>query len=175
MEWSRLERTFKGHLVQPFCNEQGYLPLEQLAQNPIQPDHECFQGWSIHQLPGNEELPLFYHPHNEKFLITPSLNPSTFSLKPFLLVLSEQALLRSPPTFLISPLWVLKGCKKVSLWKSFLLSRLSPNFPSTQSCSTGLHHIKQRMSVLLLCIYMSSLRSFAQEMMKPHRRCSVGM
>jgi len=42
-----LEGTFKGHLAQPRCNEQGHLQLDQVAQSPIQPDLECFQGWDI--------------------------------------------------------------------------------------------------------------------------------
>jgi len=32
-----LEGTFKGHLIQPLCNEQGHLQLDQVAQSPIQP------------------------------------------------------------------------------------------------------------------------------------------
>ena len=39
-----LEGTFKGHLVQPPCNEQAHLQLDQVAQSPVQPDLECFQG-----------------------------------------------------------------------------------------------------------------------------------
>lgn len=30
-----LEGTFKGHLFKSHCNEQGYLQLEQIAQNPV--------------------------------------------------------------------------------------------------------------------------------------------
>lgn len=40
-------------LVQPPCNEQVHLELHQVAQSPIQPDLECFQGWDIHHLSGN--------------------------------------------------------------------------------------------------------------------------
>jgi len=29
-----LDGTFKGHLVQPPCNEQGYLYLDQVAHEP---------------------------------------------------------------------------------------------------------------------------------------------
>jgi len=29
-----LEGTFKGHRVQPPCNEQGHLQLDQVAQSP---------------------------------------------------------------------------------------------------------------------------------------------
>jgi len=47
MDWVGLEGTFKDHLVQPPCSEQGHLQLDQVAQSPIQPDPECFQGWGI--------------------------------------------------------------------------------------------------------------------------------
>ena len=45
-----LEGTFKGHLVQPSCNEQGHLQLDQVAQSPVQPDLEYFQGWGTYNL-----------------------------------------------------------------------------------------------------------------------------
>ena len=62
-----LEGTFKGHLVQLPCNEQGCLQLYQVAQSPIQPDLECFQGWGTYHLSG-QPVPVFYHPHRKKFL-----------------------------------------------------------------------------------------------------------
>jgi len=40
-----LEGTFKGHLVQPPCNEQGHLQLDHVAHSPIQPDLECFHNF----------------------------------------------------------------------------------------------------------------------------------
>ncbi|KAK4831174.1 LOW QUALITY PROTEIN: hypothetical protein QYF61_015644 [Mycteria americana] len=79
--------------------EQGHLQLDQVAQSPIQPDLECFQGWGIHYLSGQ---PLSASPPS--FLNLPSL-----SLKPLLLVLSQQALLK-----------ILEGCYKVSLEPSLL-------------------------------------------------------
>jgi len=48
IEWFVLKGTFKGHIVQPPCIEQGHLPLDQVAQSPIQLDFECFQGWGIY-------------------------------------------------------------------------------------------------------------------------------
>jgi len=45
-----LEGTFRGHLVQPPCNEQGHLQPDQVAQSPVQPGLECFQGWGIDHL-----------------------------------------------------------------------------------------------------------------------------
>lgn len=38
-----LERILRGHLGQPPYNDQGHLLLDQFAQNPIQPDLQCFQ------------------------------------------------------------------------------------------------------------------------------------
>ena len=67
IEWFGLEGTFKGHLVQPPCNEQGHLQLDQVAQSPVQPDLECFQGWGIYHLSG-QPVPVFHHPHCKKFL-----------------------------------------------------------------------------------------------------------
>ena len=62
-----LEGTFKGHLAQPPCNEQGHLQLDQVAQSPVQPDLECFQGWGPHCLSG-QCVPVFHHPHSKKIL-----------------------------------------------------------------------------------------------------------
>ncbi|KAK4823976.1 hypothetical protein QYF61_008595 [Mycteria americana] len=62
-----LEGTFKGHLVQPRCNEQGHLQLDQVAQSPVQPGLECFQGWSIYHLSG-QPVPVFHHPQCKEFL-----------------------------------------------------------------------------------------------------------
>ena len=42
MECFELGETFKGHLVQLPCNEQGHFYLDQVAQSPVQPDLECF-------------------------------------------------------------------------------------------------------------------------------------
>jgi len=44
MECFGLEGTFKGHLAQHPDSEQGHLPLDQVAQSPIQPDLERFQA-----------------------------------------------------------------------------------------------------------------------------------
>ena len=46
VQWFGLEGTFRGHLVQPHCHEQGHLQPDQVAQSPVQPDLECFQGWT---------------------------------------------------------------------------------------------------------------------------------
>ena len=41
IELLELERTFKGHLLQLPCNEQGHLHLEQITQSLIQTALEC--------------------------------------------------------------------------------------------------------------------------------------
>jgi len=43
IEWFELEETFKDHLVQSPCHEQGHLSLDQVVQSPIQPELEQFQ------------------------------------------------------------------------------------------------------------------------------------
>jgi len=62
-----LEVSFKGHLVQPPCNEQGHLQLSQVAQSPVQSDPECFQGWGICHLSG-QPVPVPHHSHCKKLL-----------------------------------------------------------------------------------------------------------
>ena len=66
-EQFELEGTFKDHLVQPPCSEQGHIPLDQVAQSPVQPDRECFQGGGIDHLSG-QSVPVPHHPHGKKFL-----------------------------------------------------------------------------------------------------------
>jgi len=60
-----LEGTFRGHLAQPPCSEQGHLPLDQVAQSSVQPDLECFQGWDLHYFSG-QPMPVSHHPRGEK-------------------------------------------------------------------------------------------------------------
>ena len=62
-----LEGTFKRHVVQPPCNEQGHLPLDKAAQSPVQPSLECFQRGGIYHLSG-QPVPVFHHPHCNKCL-----------------------------------------------------------------------------------------------------------
>ena len=56
------EDTSKGHLVQPSCNEQGHLQVDQDAQNPVQPDLECLQGHGFHHTSG-QPVPVPHHPY----------------------------------------------------------------------------------------------------------------
>jgi len=62
-----LEGTFRDHLAQPPCTEQGHLQLDQVAQSPVQPGLECFQGWDPHCL-SEQPVPVFHHPYRKKFL-----------------------------------------------------------------------------------------------------------
>jgi len=62
-----LEGTFRGHLAQPPCSEQGYLQLHQVAQSPIQPGLEGFQGQGPCH-PSGQHVPGFHHPRGKKFL-----------------------------------------------------------------------------------------------------------
>jgi len=78
------------------CHGQGHLPLDQVAQSPIQPGLELFHGGGIHDFSG-QPAPVPHHPHSKKkiFLIS-NLNLPSFSLKPSPLVLSLQAPIKSP-------------------------------------------------------------------------------
>jgi len=44
IEWFGLEGTLKIILFLPPCHGQGHIPLDQVAQSPIQPSLEHFQG-----------------------------------------------------------------------------------------------------------------------------------
>ena len=93
IEWFGLEGAFKGHLVQPPCNKQGHLQLSQVAQSPIQPDLECFQGQCICSLFGQ---PVCVSPLIIKiFFLISKLNLPSFSLEPSPLVVPLQALLKT--------------------------------------------------------------------------------
>ena len=92
-----LEGTFRCHLVQPPCSEQGHLQLDQAAQSPVQPDLECFQGWATL---GNL-FQCFTTLTAKNFFLISSLNLPSLSLKQLPVVLSQQALLRClSPSFL---------------------------------------------------------------------------
>ena len=56
IEYFGSEGTFKDHLVQPPCSEQGHFQWDQVAQSPVQPGLECFHGWGIDHLTGLREL-----------------------------------------------------------------------------------------------------------------------
>jgi len=154
-----LEGTFRGHLAQPPCREQGHLQLDQVAQNPIQPDLGCSQGRGLLYLSG-QPVPVFHHPHRKNFLPISSLNLPSLSLKPLLRVLLLHALVKSPsPTFLYA-LQVLEGCYKVSLQPSLLQAgqcQLSQPFlleevlhPSDHFCGPPVDLLQQVHVLLML-------------------------
>lgn len=61
------------------------------------------QGWGIHWF-SETPLPVPYHPHSNKLLPNFQSNPSSVSLKPFLLVLPQHAMVEGPsPAFLQAP------------------------------------------------------------------------
>jgi len=88
-----LEKTIRNHLAQTPFSEQGYLQLDQVAQSPVQPGLECFQGWGIHHLSG-QPVPVFHHPYCKIFLPISSLNLPSLGLKQLLLVFLQHALLK---------------------------------------------------------------------------------
>jgi len=45
----------------------GHLPLDQVAQSPVQTGLEHCQGGGIHSLAG-QPVPVPHHPHSEEFL-----------------------------------------------------------------------------------------------------------
>ena len=93
-----MEGTFKSHLVQPPCNKQGHLQLDQVAQSPIQPSLWCLQGQGIHHLSG-QPVPVLHHPYFKKHFLISNINLPSLSLKPFspvlLVLLLQWTLLKS--------------------------------------------------------------------------------
>jgi len=75
-----LKGPLKVNWFQTTCNEQGHLALDQVAQSPIQPDLECFQGWGIYHLSG-KPVPEFQHPHCKKFLPCIQCKSTLFEFK----------------------------------------------------------------------------------------------
>ncbi|KAK4819077.1 hypothetical protein QYF61_025310 [Mycteria americana] len=91
----------------------GNLPLEQVAQSPIQPGLEHFQGWGITAALGNL-LQCLTTLTVKNFFLVSNLNLPSFSLKPSPLVYHYM------PFFPAGPLQVLEGCYKVSPQPSLL-------------------------------------------------------
>jgi len=104
VESFELEGTFKGHLVQLPCREQGHLQLDQVAQSPVQPGLECLQGWGTQHLSWQPPAVLHHHHHKKPVLIS-SPNVTFFSLKLFPVVLSQQTLLKSLSLSFLQPLF----------------------------------------------------------------------
>ena len=89
-------------MVQLPFDEQGHLELDQFAKSPIQPDAEHLQ-WGIPHLSG-QPVPVPHHRYCKKFFLISNPNLPSTSLKPFILVQSQQILLkRLFPSFLQLP------------------------------------------------------------------------
>ena len=109
IESLELEAIFKGHLVQHPCNEQGHLQQDQVAQSPVQPDLECFQGWGTHHLSG-QRVSVSHcrycekrHPYIQSESESPLFQFGTISPCPITTDPAEE----SVPFFIISPLQIL--------------------------------------------------------------------
>ena len=110
----------KGHLVQAPCHQQGHLQPDQVAQSPVQPGLEWFQGWGISHLHG-QPGPVPHHPQRKPFL------PSISSESPLLQFkaippcpIATGPAKNSVPSFLTSSFYRLKGRDKVSPEPSLL-------------------------------------------------------
>lgn len=106
-----MERILTYHLV--FYSEQKHLQLDQVTEILIQCDLECLQGQGIHHMDpwtasvqGILDIMIPGHPLDsmfhcfitlfvKNFFLMSSLNFLSFTLKLFLLVLSQQNLLKS--------------------------------------------------------------------------------
>jgi len=69
IEWLGLEGslTILCRQFQAPCHGQGHLALDQVAQSPIQPGLEHFQGGGIHNFSG-QRAPGLHHPHTAELL-----------------------------------------------------------------------------------------------------------
>jgi len=67
IEWFGLEGTLKIIWFQPPCHGHRHLPLDQVAQSPIQPGLEHSQGGSSHRFSG-QPVTVPHHPHSKEFL-----------------------------------------------------------------------------------------------------------
>jgi len=76
----------KAHTVPTPLLWAGFLPSDQAARGPIQPDLEYLYGWGIHSLSG-QPMPGPHYSLSKEFFLMFSLNLPSFSLKPFPLVL----------------------------------------------------------------------------------------
>lgn len=79
-EWFGLEETLKIIQFQTSAIGKGYLPLDQVAQGPIQPGLDHIQGWGIHNFTGQHIL-VPYCPLSEEFLPNTSSKYTLFLFK----------------------------------------------------------------------------------------------
>ncbi|KAK4821804.1 hypothetical protein QYF61_003833 [Mycteria americana] len=145
-------KDLKDHLVPTPCHGQGQLPLDQVAQSPMQPGLEHFQGWGIHNFSG-QSVPVPHHPLILKCTLSQvkAITPCPVATCPCKKSLSS---------FLVGPLQVLEGCYKVSP-EPFLLQAEQPQLsqavfigevlqPSDHLCGPPLDLLRQVHVRLLL-------------------------
>jgi len=102
-EWFGLEGTLLIIQFQHSCHRQGHLPLDQVAQSPVQPALNTAREGAATASLGNLCQGLTTLIVKNFFLIS-NLNLPSFSLKPLSLVLSCHALVESPsPALLQAP------------------------------------------------------------------------
>lgn len=135
IEWFGLEWTLKIIFFQSPCHRQGHLQLHQVAQSPIDPGLEQFQGWVFHHLSW-QPVPVPLCPQNNQFLPNNS-SKSTLSLKPFFLVLPLHALVKVyiPPRLPVTPSLLCLSLSRISLLIHTTLLVFLPDF-----LFTGMHH-----------------------------------
>ena len=138
--------TLKGHLAQLSCNEQEHPELNQGARSPSTLSLDVSRDRAIHCLSGHP-VPVPHTLMVKNFFLISNLNLPSCSLKPFLLVLSQQTLLKSlSPSFLQLPLQILSQATLRSPW-IFFFSRM--NSPSSQPVLIGkVFHPLDRFCVL---------------------------
>ena len=128
---------------QPRCHGQGHLPLDQVAQSPIQPGVEQFNGWGIHSLSG-QPVPVPHHPQSEEFLPYISSKSTLFRFKAITpCPITMCPCKKSISSFLVGPLHVLEGCCKVSPEPSLLQAELSLS-TSYWHCNSSFNPDKHR-------------------------------
>lgn len=99
IEWFRFGKHFKDRLALNPLPLVGTIFTRPGCSKPHPAQPELFQGWSTYKFPG-QHVPVPHHLHSEVFLLS-ILNLLFFSLKPFSLVPSLHALMKSPaPAFL---------------------------------------------------------------------------
>jgi len=95
IEWFGLEGTIQDTRFQALCHWQGYPPLDQVAQRPIQPGLEHCQGGGIHSY-SVQPVPVPHHSHSREFIPNTYVNLDFFSLKPSPLLSSLHSLIKMP-------------------------------------------------------------------------------
>ena len=111
-------RDLKAHPVPALCHGQGHLPLDQVAQSPIQPGLDHCQGWDSHSFSG-QPVPGPHHPHREE--LVSNLNFPSFSSKPFPLFCYTMPLSNASLHLSCQSLYVLEAALRSPLKEPSLL------------------------------------------------------